>query len=609
MRRLWLIVALALVGLAVPVMTVKAAKREVQKRVAEKAADRARFVDMGVVLLVVERACACEPELTADGGVPKDFTCDHGLELIPGKPRLRVIREHQLGGMVDVGRKQPDYCGPSKNPVRWLCSVDQEPLILHPETMPSRLCVRGSMGAGKTTLGGMWLGVRLLNRIGLPVKGMGVTSPTSKRMGEVKEAIMGQERADGSRGPGLWPKSWWRWKEREQVLFTAPGIPIDFISTHQQSASGGSPIQGQNWSDALNDELQDSLGVDSDIEARGREAPYGRYNRLTPVTEKDDPAWRKWRSEREKHPVWGMTTIIGRRQPFAFQIYWDSLKHTMSAEDYARKVDIEDRASPNRVYFGFHRDRNLMPIPDIGVDVSVPVLGIYQPYLHPHLARTGRFVLLAGHDPGEVVNVTHFLRPYWRVGRKDRRGRVMWLAVGRFRTERTTAEQHAKALVEYARETFGVNYKPDPRDPSAGNDRLLVMLDPHGRGDTKTDYQTVYSAFQRFDLDVFSAATGDAQVIYRKPRIEMMNRLMDPADKEPRLLVACTPDGARTPLCPELVASFEQLKRNDAGEAEKGRKGKTDQTHDPVSVGYALWPFEQEDMQESTRLRAARGRG
>jgi hypothetical protein len=607
-RRIWLIALLALLGSAVPVKTVKAAKRDLQKQVAERAADRSRLVDFGVVLVVVRRACACEPPLRDDGTMAP-FECDHGLDLIPGKPRLEIVRKHPLGGMVDCGLDQPDYVGPSKNPVRWICSEDQEPLILHPESMPPRICARGSMGSGKTTSGGMWLGVRLLSRIGLPVKGMGVTAPTSKRMGEVKDAIMGAVKPDGTRVPGLWPQRWWRWKEREQVLFTACGIPIDFVSTHLQSLAQGSSVQGQNWSDSLNDELQDCLAEDSNIEARGREAPWGRYNRFAPCTEKDDPLWRTWRSEREKHQVWGMYELDGPKQPFAFQTYWDSLKYTMSDEDYARKIGREDRAAKNRVYFLFDRSRNLMPVPDIGVDVSIPILNIYEPYLHPHLRGMARFTMLAGHDPGEIVNVTHLLRPYWKKSARDKRSRVLWWVVDKFRTERTTAEQHAKALVEFVQAKYGLNYKPDPRDPSTGHDRLLVMLDPHGRGDSKTDYQTVYTAFQRYDLDVFSAATGDAQVIYRKPRIEMMNRLFFPADHHPRLFVACAGDEAKTPLCPELVTSLEQLKRNTAGEAERGRKGKTDQTHDPVSVAYALWPFEQEDFQKATWERAARGRG
>lgn len=563
--------ALLLITAAFVSSHVAARKRALQREVAAEANDDRRYVDFGVRLRVVR------------------MDLEHGTELLPECPPLVVLREHQLGGMVDTWGDAPDFVGPSVNPAIWYCSEDAEAIILHGDELPDRLLVYGSEGAGKTRLLVMWLGVRVLEATGSG-HAIGITSPTNPRASEIVEAIA-----------ELWPETWYGFADKKKIFTCRNGVRLRLQSTYRQSKKAGSRVQTFNFRAAASDEIQDSLDADADIEMRGRKAPRGRYKRLCTATSKDSSEFREWRdrslgARHNGKPLWMRAVLLGPRSPFVWPRFWEEKAGTMSKREYRRRIGAEDLPSENRVYYGFDRERNLRPLPQVARDVTAEVLSIFRPY-------TGRnkhvgFGVLAGHDPGEIKNVTHFLKAYLHRSRGGEDA-ILWFVVGRFITERTTAEQHAQRLREHVQAVYGLNFDEE-RDSLSGSDRVLVMCDPHGRGDTKTDQATVHGAFIAAGLDIFSAS-GDENVIPKKARRDMMNALFDPQVGDARLCIGV--DAAGEIVAPELVESLEQLERDDRGRAEVGPKDEHDQTHHPVSCGYGLWPFEAPLVRSFTRAR------
>lgn len=586
MRRLYLALALAAAALVGALVgsarstEVAREKRALQREAAEGANDDRRYVDFGVELRVVRQ------------------DLEHGQVLLPEAPPMVVLRVHRFGGMVDTqaideaGRTSPTFVGPSASPVIWYCSEDAEPIILHGDDLPDRLLVYGSEGAGKTRTMVQWLGLRVLEATGTGHM-LGLTSPTDPRAQELRDAIT-----------ELWPAEWWAYAEKRKVYTLRNATRIKLQSTYQQSKKAGSRVQTFNWRAAASDEIQDSLDADADIEMRGRKAPNGRYKRLCTATSKDSPEFREWRGRllealgADGQVLWQKRTLLGMRSPFLWPKFWADKRGTMSKREWRRRILAEDLPTENRVYYGFDRERHVVPLPEVGRSVAAEVLGAFRPFVGKN--RHVGFGLLAGHDPGEICNVTTFAKPYLRrmLGRPPR---LAWYVVGRFITERTTAEQHAVRLRKHVQDTFGLQYDAMPGDPSSASDRVLVFCDPHGRGDSATDYATVYGAMTKAGFDIFSAA-GDAKVIQRWARQNMINGLFDPDDEEPRLFVAKV--GGES-VAPELVKALEELE-DHGRRAEKDRKGSGDQTHHPVSLGYALWPFEAPDVSGYTRERVLR---
>lgn len=565
-RTLLILAAVAALGIAMarlPGRAARAVKRATASAETDAALADARYVDMGVVLHVVR------------------MDLERGVEMIDGCPPMVLAQQPiRLGGIVDTAGDRPRMVGPSRSPAFWYCSEDAAPIILHGEDLPDRILLYGSEGAGKTRVLAQWLGVRVIEGTGSRTI-HGITSPTEKRAEEIREAIA-----------EMWPPHWMTWHERRRMYVCANGQRAQIVSTYQQSKKAGSRVQGFNWRDAASDEIQDSLEKDADIEMRGRKAPLGRYKRLCTATSKDSSDFRDWRDKRLAGKLWVRRTLLGTRSPFVWPKFWQDKAETLDKREYRRRILAEDLPPENRVYYGFERDRNVRPLPQIARDVTAEVASIYRPYTGRN--RHVSFALIAGHDPGEIVNVTHFLRAFYR------QGEVQWFVVGRFITHRTTAEQHAKRLRAHVQTEFGLNLDADRGDLQAASDRVLLFCDPHGRGESKTDYDTVYGAMVDAGIDIFNAA-GDESVIHRAARINMMNALFDPQIGEARLCIA-RPLGGDI-AAPELVDALEKLERDARGRAERGPKDETDQTHPPVSCGYALWPFEAPAVAAITRGR------
>jgi hypothetical protein len=527
---------------------------------------RGRYIDIGVRLVCVVQD-------------------DAGAVLIPDKPPLRVVKERLFGGLLD--RKTRRIVAPTRAPVTWYCSEDQWTVVLHEGDVPLGQLAYGSEGAGKTTALAMWHYFRWLENLGFkPAREGGQTAPTIERLTMVRDAIF-----------ALFPSNWYRHRKTADIIVFADGTKLRLRSTWQQSKKSGSPIQGYNWSWCGRDEGQDQLERHEDIEARGRSAPGGGafYKQLITCTAKDSSAWRTFRDVLEKavdklnKPLWIRRTLLGRRSPFIAAAYWDKLAQLLDPREYQRRVDAEDVGVELAVYFGWTRAKNLVGRTQTQPDVTPVIFADFDSYLRPG----ARFVLGVAHDPGNIYNTSIVYRMHLF-------GRVpTWVVVGELQTKQKTARDHAQLLKEYLQRNFSVEYD----EPDCG--KALCFIDPHGRGEGKTDYQTVYGAFQSVGLDCYSPA-AQTGVIKRSARVGMINRLLtgSAAGGAVRLVIAASVKGE--PVAPVLVDAFETLEKREGEDDPEGvrPKDETDKTHAPAALGYGLWLFEQEAITQITIRRA-----
>jgi len=521
-----------------------------------------RYVDIGVILCTVER----------DDGVL-------GKELVEGCPRMRVIESRAFGGIVD--RKRGELVGPSRRPVTWYASKDQRAVVLHSDEEPLGQLVYGSEGAGKTRALAMWHYFRWLENLGERREG-GQTAPTKERITAVRTEMF-----------ALYPASWYRhWKARDVIEFVDK-TRIRLRSTKLSSKVSGDPIQSYSWSWCGRDEGQDQIERHASIQARGRKAKHGRYKQCMTATAKDAGDWRSFRAMLEGSGEWIRRTLFGPSSPFVWPEFWERLKRVISDREYRRRVLCEDLPPELAVFYAYESKRNLTPMPRLAIDVTVGLLASYgyQSYVQPG----SRFALVAGHDPGVIYNTTTFARLIMFGVTPT------WVVVGEYQSKQTTQREHARLVKKYVQDTFGYEKGSD-------TSKVAFFIDPHGRGESDTDYQTVYGAFQKEGLDAFNPAPVTKR-IQRRARIEMTNRLLAAYDQTCRLVVAVNDN--RQPLAPVLVTSFESLEKKPGDDDPEGvqRKDETDKTHAPAALGYLLWPFEQEALTDTTvkhALAAAR---
>ena len=523
-----------------------------KRAIYERASVFNRYVDMGVTIHVVVQ----DP---------------NGKTLLRGRPKLRIVRTHHRGGMVDTKAARPCFCGPSIKPTVWYCSEDQEEILLYKnESQPGQL-VYGSEGSGKTSVLAMWHVLRVFSVLGEGLE-KGQTAPTEARLAMIRKEIV-----------RICPPDWYGYSASEDVFTFCDKTQLRLVSTYRKSAAGGAPVQGYNWTDCGQDEGQDQLDARDDIESRGRSAYNDYYAQLITATAKDDSNWRNVRDSLLASGLWVKRTMLGTRSPFIYPSFWEKKKRTMDPREYARRVLAQDVGVELAAYFGWQRDRNLLAPQPHAIDVTQAALENYQS------RHGGELTLLVGHDPGSIYNTSVVLKLLMH----EKLPR--WFVVGELQTKQTDNHAHALALIEYLQNHF---------DCENGSGRkAAVFCDPHGKGDAMTDYQTVYTAFNKHGLDIF---TPSVERISRKKRVAMVNRLMGDSDGYTNLYVALDQRGM--PAAPILVSAFETLEKPPGGGNPEGvtRKDATDMTHAPASLGYALHPIERELINEDTRNRALR---
>lgn len=509
-----------------------------------------RYVDFGVRIHVVRQ------------------DLKRGAEVIPGKAPVVSLRIHDIGGVMDTRLRE--FVGPSEKPIIWYCSEGAEPLVLHDCAEPN-LLVYGSMGAGKTTgVLAPWVLLRMIELTGFEAE-IGTTAPTEKRLGELEKAIK-----------WLAPLEWYGYRVKDKQFTFHNGVECRMVSTTIRSASEGSPIQGWNWAACASDEIQDSLAVDSDIEARGRAAPTPPgYRRCCTATAKDSASWRSKRDEWLTSGYWRKAHLDGWSNPFVYASYWDRLKSQMSDRDYRRKVLAQDVGPERAVYTSWNRSVNVTPRPMIGAkDVTARVLS--------------GFHALVGHDPGALFDVSLVLKCF------EISGKLCWFVIDELTTESTTTEEHARALSERLQTVWGLQL------PGNDEPKVLVRCDPYGESDASTD-RSVYLQFKMAGFRIMSAAynkQGQGKgKIHKEAGIGMVNMLLRSASGESRLFIDC--DDRRQPCAPKLVEALEMSARDESGKAEQQKKDKRDLSHWPAALRYALWPYER--MRDGDGVRLGEG--
>lgn len=566
-------ILLALLGALMGVSNDAHRERKIVREFEASIDETRRYVDLGVRLTVVE--------------MDREATAAFELAAVrPEKPPVRELRSHLLGGIWDTWDKC--FVGPSESPREWQCSVDQEPLILHPDDAPLYTLIQGSEGAGKTACLAMWLWVRVLEHAGHH-REIGGTAPTNDRLGKVEKGIAEH-----------WAPHWYRHGITKHVYRTRCGPVVQLVSAHQRSEAAGSPIQGDNWVACASDEMQDHFDREADITARGRSAPGGRYKRLCTSTFKDSTEWRDHRDRCERAPDWRVTRMVGLSSPFVWPAHWQRfLSNGITSREYQRRVLAMDVPPESQLYFSWQRiladgsPGNLRPLPLGAVDITDEVLAAYrQP-------GGGAVSLLIGHDPGKRQHVSVFLKAY-RFPEDARRNdpRPRWFVVDEVTTPDATVHTHAQQVLKRARDAWHVNRLDYRGRPSEGSPQLLVRIDPHTNGGDEHPGQDVYATWRSLGMLAKAAAyqpgTTKPQTIKRESRIDMVNTLLcqlAPDGPDLRRLFVLSDDTGKA-AAPRLVKSFETMERDESGKAENDRKDRNDLSHWPAAVGYALWQLE-----------------
>lgn len=553
--------------------------RKHRREVAAQVFAHDRFVDASVRLCVV---------------VADEVT---GEQLLPDKPKLRIVREHQLGGVIDTHANPPRIDRSRKaNPLTWYCSEDQEPVILHGDETELGQLVYGSEGAGKTFALVAWVYCRWIEFLGAHGAQIGVTAPTERRMTVVLEELAKWwPRRTTGRGKRT-ELRWGAYRAGDGTMRMVDGTLIRFVSTYQQSAAGGSRMQGFNLWACGSDEMQDSLNVADDIVARGRAAPNGRYKRLCTATAKDDPTWRSYRDQLDQaldehgRKLWVRRTLLGERSPFVPPSFWAKMRASISEREAKRRMGAEDVPPERATYPTWSRKDHLIDIDPAWTDVTADELAPFTP----------NATVLGGHDPGSLLDVTLLLKAYVRSYTAYQRGAElpMWVVVDEITTT-GTKDVHVREVLDVVRSRFKCNLLDRHGRLVEGGARLFMRCDPAGDADDKPD-MTVYTIWRQHGIEIRPAAWSRNDNtkhgrIDKNAGIDVINTLFCNADKLRRLFVARVVDGRgiRVECAPKLVHALETSERDLAGKAETQLKRKGDVSHWPAALRYALWLIEK----------------
>ena len=469
----------------------------------------------------------------------------------------------RAGGRFDtIGRA---WVGEPETWTTWTVGAGQMPPL---ESTGRFVCV-GAMGGGKTeTLAGAAIVAALLS----PGKAVGVVAPTQKRLRIAWQKIT-----------RLLLPAWVsevRVSDGEIVLVN--GCRMQFVAAKIYSKDVGSPIQGYSWVAAFVDEEQDIEDeAMADVMMRGRDAPGGIYPVLSTCTLKDTPSWRERKGKYEADPRVTMYRMEATANPFVAPEYWEILRSQLTPRQYAMRVLAMDARPEKAVYHQFSRERHVRAIPRIGMTAVTRRV-------------TGGYGLLIGHDPGTIYDVSILLQAFEIHGEPG----TIWFVVGELTTEETTSEAHAARLLELCQTEHrtqimrkaGKEWVLDDTEPQA-----IIRADPYGNSESKP-HVTVYKEFVKKSFAIKPAeyaktGTGGGGSIPIEARVAMVNGLLGNAAGETRLFIASNDRGA--PVAPRLVAALEMAARNEAGKADADKKTKSDVSHWPAALGYALWPYEK----------------
>lgn len=514
-----------------------------------------RFVDFGVELYTVEQD---------ESGVP----------IRPDGPKVVCIREPEIhGGIFDTRLGQ--WHDETQNPVVWMASEPQRDMLVDRSERPLQELVEGAEGAGKTAILARWLIWQAIEMLGRGLE-YGCTAPTQARLERVRQTLN-----------EAMPEEWYTYRQRDWLYSFANGAHrLRLVSAHRQSEAEGSPVQGYDWAGGAMDELQDQLDTIDDVRARGRRAPGGRFPMLNTATNKATPAYRVFRDKWLKTAHCGITKMSGFTNAYVDQEFWANRRKELSPREFARRVLAQDVGPERATYHAWDHELNCRPIPQIGAeDVTSEILSPWGP----------RYVLLGGHDPGSLFDVSLLLKAYRIIGKQ----RVRWWVVDEVTTEETTTEAHVSVFKDRIVTHWRCNQNDWRQKPSETSGRVLVRADPYSDSgnDAQHPDKSVYTIFKNAGIRILPAAmiaSVSKVKVGRVPKdagIEMVNSLFCNAEQERRLFVNVDERG--NPVAPRLVAAIETSERDSDGKAETNRKDKKDPSHWPSALRYALWMLER----------------
>lgn len=530
--------------------------------------DGGRLVDLGIEIRVVSQDVR------------------GGAEYLRGKPPLRPLAVHRLGGVWDTVERR--FVAESSAPVVWYVGRRQAEFLLDVWANPlsgRRSLLVSAEGGGKTVLmaQGGWIFVLALAKAGI-FGSVLATAPTHARLDTFVRAVCDQAIVDSAHDSKA--EAFGTFYTASKDLRTVTGHTFLFRATKKASAATGSPIQGHTVLGSLDDELQDSVenGADPDIEARCRGARSSR--RICTASVKDSPTWRSFRDSKSVSPDWTIERIRFDENPFVWPDHWERMRRNVSKREWDRRGLALDVGPERMLYTSWERDQNLRPIPQLGAeDITEQILG-------------PSFSMLVGYDPGKLFDVSILLKAYRLRGV----ARPVWWVVDEVTTENTTTEQHVQALLRVLGDRWHVNEADWRGERNAYGKKALVRADPYSDSSSSDlrPSKSVYAVFRQSGLTILAAAhaahgaVSKPTPIAKEARIEVVNTLLCNAAGERRLFVGC--DDRRQPVAPRLVESLEMSERDEGGKAETARKNTSDLSHWTAGLGYAVWAVERPRM-------------
>lgn len=529
-----------------------------------------RYVDWGVEIRTVEQDGA---GVSPDGELPKV---------------VQVRAPVRVGGRYDTVACK--FVGPCRHWRVWYVGPKQYEIIFNPPTQHN--LTLSAEGAGKTVMMSMIGHLVLMIAAGAVCPGtlgekparkgsLGACAPTATRLDTLLRAFSDLMPITSAKNPILGSVGTLRTDAAEIVMVS--GHMVQFRATKQQSAALGSPVQGFTWKlGALVDEAQNQVHAMPDIVARTRGG--FKPSIYATATAADNPDWRNYRDSLSKN--WHIHRMSYKDAWAISADYWEMFKAECTDREWQRRGLAMDVGPERMTYHTWDRAVNLRPVPHIGArDVTRQVMRHWGP----------NYSVLVGHDPGQIVDVSIFLKCYQERGHDQ----PSWFVVDELTTDLTTTEQHAKKLVSRLRSKWGCNELGADGKPNDGP-IAQMRIDPYGDSDNKTD-RSVYQTFRHFGLDARSAAykqgTGKGRVP-KDPGIEMVCRLLRNANGDHRLFIA-TDDRGR-PVAPRLVECLEMSERDGDGQAETQKKNKSDLSHWGAATRYALWLLERQQVSKAT---------
>ena len=452
---------------------------------------------------------------------------------------------------VSIGAKPHEF-GVHPGQVRLLDSFDAPGI--------RRTLALGSQGGGKTE--GVIVCAALLALWHAGRTG-GVVAPTRARVKVVWRKFL-----------KTLPAHWIREvRPGDQEIILVNGSLIQFFAGKKQGKHTGSPLAGNDWFWAVEDEQQD---IDDDtleeVDARGRVNP--GYQVFSSATNEPYGHFQRRLKEYGSNPSRRVVKFTGPDNAFVDPAHWQNLRENWDPDSFRRKILCEELPVDGRVYPAFtiaDSVRAAPPIPQVGMSPDVTWKITQEKFGTP-------YQYIVGVDFGMRVTASVILKAYrpqgaamWAPTERQ------WFVLDEVVTEHRTTDWHANTLL----------YWFEQRGCGPESFVCFTGQDSNSTNPERSDFVL----FKRRQINIMRASYAKRLAVPH--RYSMVNALLHAADGKRRLFVDC--DASGRAKAKKVIDSFEALRLNSSDRAEtygKGTKGGEDLTHYTDALGYALFPFE-----------------